>query len=340
MVTQESILKLLRRQPVYTKEQLLTVPAYAEVDGAGGIKGYAEIGAKQAIEDLGIRIGVKRGVSVGAANATLSANGFSPRDIFLLYERERERLFDAAVWQRFYNDSLKAWTHLFGGQVSGYMELWQTFSSMQRKMADTATFWQQAMVMPSAMQWMKSQSFISLEKLWTSVIEKEQLSWQDDLEIVAYCMRDGHPLYLRSGKCPLNKAVAGSGSLPGVFAPVEWDGHLLGDGAMYHYNPTDGLLGPVIVIRLGRATEWSNEVMNPLDAYYLWREINLPMMPTTQDIDESKHIVVDIPCKSVAGLAFGASDSTRFGLIEEGYRVTYETLSKAIVDGRIKALSH
>jgi predicted acylesterase/phospholipase RssA len=335
-MTYERVLRILKRNAQLRDLQCTAAyPCYDTVWGAGGVKGYAEIGAYQAMIDLGIKIRKKRGVSVGAGNALLISNGYTPREMFELYERERDRLFDAAFWQTMYQDSLKAWMSIFGGDTSGFGQLFGMFERVNGKMIDTATFWQQAFTIPNAMQWMKSQSFITLERLWKSVIEKEGLIASDDLEIVAHCMKDGEPIFFKGTEYPLYKAVAGSGSLPGVFAPVEHDGHLLGDGAMFHYNPTEGLKEPSIVIRLGRATEWPSEPMTFLDAYYLWREIHLPMMPTTQDVDCDKHIVVDIPCSNVAGLAFGVSKATRCALIEEGYRVTYEALTKEIAKGRI-----
>lgn len=308
---------------------------YDLVLGAGGIKGYAEIGAKQALDDLRVPVRIVRGVSVGAANATLIVNGRSPREMLALYERERERLFDAAAWQELYKESIHSLMCALSGNPECLKELQNILARIQTKILETAHFWQRALVIPTLLQWLRSQSFVSLEGLWSDVIDKEQLVPTDNLEIIAYCMIEGRPVFYKGAGMNLKKAVPSSGSLPGLFVPVQDGEHLNGDGAIFHYNPTVGLREPAIVIRLGRATKWPVDPLPPVDAYFHFREWKLPIMPSSSYVDETHHILVDVPAEDVAGLAFGTNKQRRFELVEEGYRVTFEKASKEIADGRI-----
>jgi hypothetical protein len=323
--------------------------------GAGGIKGYAHIGVKQGLDDLEVPLRILRGCSAGTDMVLLIANGRTPRQMLDINERERVRVYTAAAWQEFYRDSVRAMMCALSGNAECQCDLQGAVDEMMSKIRDSMEFWQRALIVPTPQQFAKSPSFISLEGLWQDVIAKEHLLPSPNLEIVAFCLADGRPVFYRGSDAnpttslpesaivlPLDnaavlaKAVAGSGSLPGVFAPVMDGPHLIGDGAMYHYNPTVGLREPAIVVRLGRATKWPAEPLSLLDAGFTFREVmNLQLMPTSQDVDETRHIVIDIPCDDVAGLAFGISKQRRLELIEEAYDVTIATISEAIKQGRI-----
>jgi predicted acylesterase/phospholipase RssA len=306
---------------------------YDLVLGAGGVKGYAEIGVLRVLQRHNIPIGKVRGVSVGAGNAALVTNHWTPDEMLDLYESERENLFDATACQHIYAEALKAWGELFAGR--GYDPIIQFNTQILGRLKETAEFWQRAFALPDGMQFHKSPTFVSLEKLWEHVCRKYGLVPNEHLEIVAFSMNEAKPVFFKGTNYPLHTAVAASGSLPPVFMPVKHDGHLLGDGALWHYNPVDDLKEPAIVVRLGRAKQWPREPISLMDAIFLWHELHMPFAAATQHVDEDKHIVIDIPCDDVAGLAFGTSYDRRMGLVKLGEDVAERIIAQEVKRGRI-----
>ena len=260
--------------------------------GAGGVKGYLEIGALRAIEELQIPIGTVTGVSVGAGNAALFTNGFTSEQILKVFKQGRGRMYDPTMMLR-------------------------------------------AFTIPDFAQWLVSQSCISLVGPWTDVVRELGLVSNDRLQILAYDIANHVPVLFKGADMDLPKAIAASGSVPGVFVPVRHQGGLLVDGALYHYNPTEFSRTPAIVVRLKRATRWPDEPMSPMDTYYHWRELNLPLTPSMQSIDEVNNIVIDMESDDVSGLSFGISEAKCMQLVEKGYRTAMAVLTKAIADGRI-----
>lgn len=265
---------------------------YDLVLGAGGIKGYAHVGALRAIEEVGVEIGTVTGVSVGAAVATLYTNGYGPGQILGAFRSGRARMFDPALWMS-------------------------------------------AVRVPNWMQWLVSQSVVSLEGPWREQVALLHLHPNDRLQILAHDVKAGRPVLFSGHNYDLPTAIAASGSVPGAFIPVQYEDGLLVDGALFHYNPTQFSSEPAIVVRLGRATRWPTEPVTPIDWYYHMREMYLPLLPTRADVDETRHIVIDVPCADVAGLSFGAGEKRCLELVEEGYRTARTALQSAIDDGRL-----
>jgi hypothetical protein len=160
------------------------------------------------------------------------------------------------------------------------------------------------------------------------------------LRIVSCDILTHDPLAFEGSDYSLSKAIAASCSPPGVFRPI-WhrkaDGSaaLLVDGAWYHYNPTDFSKGRAIVSTFRPATQWPTEWQVPLDLYYHWREMYLPIAPHRRYVDPDRHVVVEIGLPDVAGLNFGLSRQKCLQLVEDGYRTGLGLLRKAIAEGRI-----
>lgn len=307
--------------------------AHDMVLGAGGEKGYAQIGVLRSIQKHKIRVRKVRGVSVGAANATLVANGRTPDQILEHYEHERGNIFDAAALQHITSSVMAAWGEVFAGK--GFDPLMMLSADLQRRMKETTEFWGRAFTMPDAVQWDISPSFISLEGLWKHLCEREKLEPKDCLEIVAFCRTMGKLVTFKGTNYPLYKAVAASGSLSPIFSPVKLGEHNMVDGAEGHYNPADDLPGPAIVVRLGRAKRWPRENISPMDAWFLWHELYSPFASGSQEVDTEKHILVHVPCDDVAGLAFGTSYDRRMALVKLGEEVADQVFAKELEAGRI-----
>jgi predicted patatin/cPLA2 family phospholipase len=221
--------------------------------------------------------------------------------------------------------------------TNGYTpeEILNTFAMGRRRMFDPS-LWMSAFKMPNPMAWMVSQSCISLEGIWRDQCERYGLKANDRLQILSYDVCRAQPVLFKGTKYDLAMAVAASGSVPGVFSPVQFGGGMLVDGAVYHYNPTAYSREPAIVVRLGRATRWPNEPLTPMDAYYHFREMYVPLIPTVAEVDEDFHIVIDVPCEDVAGLSLGTNERRCLQLVEEGYQAARAALKRAIATGRLK----
>jgi NTE family protein len=76
----------------------------------------------------------------------------------------------------------------------------------------------------------------ALRRLITRHVEHERLEdLPIPLHVIACDVLTGQELRLSSG--PLAEAVLASAALPGIFPPVEWEGHLLIDGGVVNNTP-------------------------------------------------------------------------------------------------------
>jgi hypothetical protein len=199
------------------------------------------------------------------------------------------------------------------------------FTIGRRRMLDLGLY-VAAFKIPNPMQWAISQSFVSLEGPWREQVQLFNLKPNDRLQIVAFDSCRGKPVVFKGTDYPLATAIAASGSVRGAFVPVEYEGTLLEDGAMYNYNPAEFSTAPAIVVRLGRVTRPPSEPLLPLDLYYHLREQYAPLLPTNTHVDEDKHIVLDIPCEDIAGLSFGASEKRCLQLVDEAEEIALRIL--------------
>ena len=115
---------------------------------------------------------------------------------------------------------------------------------------------------------------------------------------------------------------------------------LLVDGAVYHYNPVDFSRQPAIVFTFKAATEQprAKDITSPLDYYFHWREMYMPIAGHQSYVDPVRNVVVEIGLPYVAGLNFSASLNNFDAMVEEGYQTTLKVVGEAIKAGRLPGM--
>lgn len=169
-------------------------------------------------------------------------------------------------------------------------------------------------------------------------VRQQKLVPGDGLAVVAYDVVRRQPAVFQGSDYDLAQALAASCALPGVFRPVQTSDRrgLLVDGALYHRNPTEFCLGEtVLVSRLGLASQMSSEPLNAIDTFYHLREMFVPFPTQRADVDERKHILIDLETPDIAGLSFGRSHRTLLSMVDNGYRIAIAAIDEGIKAGRI-----
>lgn len=212
----------------------------------------------------------------------------------------------------------------------------QAFDHAHSRLFDPS-FWAGAVRMPTPQQWLACQSFLSLGGLWRDTVKELGLKPNDRLQIIAYDVVGCEPVVFEGTAIDLATAMEASTAVPGMggFLPVHYGERLLVDGAQYHFNSTEFVTNPAIVVRLGRATRWPHRAMLPANVYYHWREMYLPMVASSVYVDESKHIVIDIPCDDLAGLSVGGDEDRCRELVGIAKKIARAKLLREIENGRI-----
>ena len=155
-------------------------------------------------------------------------------------------------------------------------------------------------------------------------VRQQKLVPSENLAVVAYDVVRRQPFVFQGTGYDLAQALAASCALPGVFRPVATSDRkgLLVDGALYHRNPTEFCSdAPVLVSRLGLASEMPREPLNPVDTWYHLREMYVPFPTQRADVDDCKHVLIDLNTPDIAGLSFGRSQRTLLSMVDNGYRV-------------------
>lgn len=172
------------------------------------------------------------------------------------------------------------------------------------------------------------------------MVERLNLKTNDRLKIVA-CDIFTHEPHLFSGDFDLAKAITASCALPSVLRPV-WhveDGamKLLVDGAVYHYNPVDFCEGEAIVSSFKPATQMPAEVQLPVDLYFHFREMYMPIAGHRRHVDPNHHVVVQVGLPDVAGLNYGLTLEKCRQMEQDGYDATVKAVTAARAAGRLDA---
>ena len=210
-------------------------PRIGLVLSGGGARGLAHVGVLTALERAHVRIDAIAGTSMGAIVGGLYASGMSADQL----ESELRRI---------------DWDALFATRVA------RPFLSQRRKEEDfeisTGLEFGVHDGQLSAPQGALSSRGLEL-LLRRLTLPVRQVDDFDRLPIpfraVATDMETGRPVILSHGD--LAVALRSSMSVPGVFAPTEVDGHLLGDGGLVDNLPVDIAramgVDEVIVVNLG-----------------------------------------------------------------------------------------
>ena len=212
-----------------------TRPRIGLVLSGGGARGLAHVGVLKALERAHVRVDAIAGTSMGAIVGGLYASGMSADQL----ESELRRI---------------DWDALFATRVA------RPYLSQRRKEEDfeiaTGLEFGVHDGQLSAPQGALSSRGLEL-LLRRLTLPVRHVDDFDHLPIpfraVATDMETGKPLILSHGD--LAVALRSSMSVPGVFAPTEVDGHLLGDGGLVDNQPVDVAramgVDVVIVVNVG-----------------------------------------------------------------------------------------
>lgn len=119
----------------------------------------------------------------------------------------------------------------------------------------------------------------------------------DDLEIplniVTVDIKSGRAVTLDKGSVP--KAVSASCCLPGIFAPVEWDGMMLVDGGLLNSMPADICrdMGADFVVGVNLNKDRRNGTNSTRNADVLVSAINIMMSVNTDYGIENSDVVIE-----------------------------------------------
>lgn len=210
----------------------------------GGAKGAAHIGVLKYMEEIGIPVDYISGTSMGSIIGGLYALGYGPD--------EMADLIAGMDWSRYMSNKVD-----------------RAFQSVaQRERASSFLF-----TVPFGTGEFHEKTGRLLSSLPSGVINGVSLvnlfsrlsvGYNDSIDFntlpipfacVATDILTGDSVVIRSGN--FAKAIRSSMAIPGVFSPVEWEGHLLADGGMVDNFPVDVCLnmGADIVIGIELAEE-------------------------------------------------------------------------------------
>ncbi len=192
-------------------------PRIGLVLGGGGARGLAHVGVLQALEAHGIQVDAVAGTSMGAIIGGLYAAGYSPAQI--------EQIALGIDWERAFSDDAP-----------------RQQRAMQRKQDDrlgligaSAGFKQGRLVLPAGIL-SGQQISLLLQRLF---LPRADVRDFDRLPIpfraVATDIVTGEEVVMDHGN--LAEVIRASMNVPGIFAPVEWEGHQLVDGGLVNNLP-------------------------------------------------------------------------------------------------------
>ncbi len=236
-------------------------PKIGLVLSGGGARGFAHIGALRVLEELGIPVDYVAGTSMGSIIGGLYAAGYSVEEL--------EKVITEVDWDEVFSDTppRELWSFLKKRQSSKYL-----FG---------LGFTQKGFSLPTGVT--KGQKISTLFSFLTMPVSG--IEHFDDLPIpyraVAADIETGEEVVLDHGT--LAEAMRASMSVPGVFTPVEIDGHLLVDGGIVKNLPVDvaQAMGADIVIAVDVSSGLASreELGNPFAI--LNQMIGVQMMRTT-----------------------------------------------------------
>lgn len=304
------------------------------VYGAGGWKIFQHFGVEDECNLQGIVAGVRLGVSAGAVSATFFANGHSV----------------AVAMEPF----LKI--------VRSGVDMGTIFGAL--RLADPIT--------------MAYGGGFSLRNFFENLVNEYDLKFTDDLKILTCDLTSREPVVLTNKNCrSLVVALVAATAVPGLFQP-EWlfvDGRwrVLGDGALYHYSPTEFTEGPAIVSKFKPASQFPRDwrslfglvndyqpgdeipdsmlsLMNRygftkvedfvqfwrtmIGAYMTAREIFFPFAGNNRYVDPEKHLVIESGLPDVAALSPDIDEKKCLEMVEDGRKEARAAILKAKDEGR------
>jgi NTE family protein len=277
--------------------------------GGGSARGIAHVGVLQWFEEHNIPIDYIVGPSMGGLVAGAYASGMTPAEI-----RELLKTSD--------------WDLMF---LSDSPYKYKTFRRKQdkRDFPSQLEFGLKGGVsLPGALN-PGQQVALLLDRI---SLPYGDLKSFDDLptpfRAVATDLRKGDVVVL--GRPPLARAMRATMSIPGVFAPVNWDEWLLVDGGVLNNVPANVArgLGADIVIAVNVGADVGDEKEQTASLLaLLGKTIDTMMTSGTRRGLESADIIVDPDLTGLTGMSWRASDE----LSERGYKAA------AALEGKLQA---
>ena len=195
-------------------------PRIGLVLGGGGAKGAAHIGVLKVLEEMKVPIDYIVGTSMGAVVGSMYASGMSPEEI--------ERALTSLDWDDLFTDDPPRAEIDFKRKREDYSILGV---GGEFGIRGGALRTPRALIAGQKIGLL----FESLLMLASNIKDFDQLP--TPYRAVAADLGIGGTAVLRSGR--LSDAARASMSVPGLFPPVEVDGHLLADGGIVRNLPVD-----------------------------------------------------------------------------------------------------
>jgi len=194
-------------------------PKLGLVLSGGGARGLAHVGVLKVLERERIPVDIVTGTSMGAIIGGLYASGMTAEDL----DRELSRI---------------AWDRLFASRVDR-QDLSQRRKEEDFEFSATIEFGLRDGEVRVPTGTLSSRGLEALlRRLTLPVRELRQFDrLPTPFRAVATDMENGHERILAEGDLAL--ALRSSMSVPGVFAPVEWEDRILGDGGLVNNLPVD-----------------------------------------------------------------------------------------------------
>lgn len=234
-------------------------PKVGVVLSGGGAKGAAHIGVLKYLEEIGMPVDYVVGTSMGSIIGGLYAMGYSPDEL--------EQLIANMNWSQYVGNSIdrSAMSEEVRKRNSTMVaNIPFSFNGiLNKKETDDAVSF-----LPSA--YVNNTSLINLFNDLCVGYQKDMNF--NDLPIPFACVatdiKTGKEVDIRYGSVP--NAMRASMAIPGVFAPVSMDGHLLVDGGLVNNFPADVLqeMGADIIIGVDvsdRDTIHDGEILSLLE---------------------------------------------------------------------------
>ena len=176
----------------------------------GGVKGAAHIGVIQALEESGIKVEFIGGTSSGSIVAALYAMGYTPEEMFRLFEYFAKMVVEADP--KYYFTSIKENKKIaISGLLSGENIELSVKEACEYKKVKYLKDISLPIVIPAV------DAVNGKEYIFTNRPEEKE-NYISNIEIC--------------------KAVRASSSFPAVYAPCKWEGHQFLDGGILDNVPT------------------------------------------------------------------------------------------------------
>lgn len=210
----------------------------------GGIRGIAHAGVLKALEDNDIKVDIIGGTSSGGLVATMYALGYSPNYIYELFKAHAKEI--SAINKSLFLKGLQAYTMSKNLKIKGLNSknsLESTFNAIARKKGVRKI---KDIKMPLAIT---AVDIIDVNKyIFTNTVPKKSNSnYITDIEV--------------------GKAIRATSSFPGVFCPVNFEGHMFLDGGILDNIPVQEVRkqGATKVFAVNFAADMVDENSNMMD---------------------------------------------------------------------------